>query len=162
MICINKLSTPLTAALMAFTLCACSALGKEPVPPEMDMTGRTCNIIYEGKSSQASITNALGTTSISFTKPDSLEGIIYTFDQNGSSVTFGDLSFSNDSGLLSDRALPQLLHDILSDAARENALTSDSCSFSGKLHGDNYSIVCREDGKITEISYKGLRVTFEE
>ncbi len=139
------------AALSLLTALSLSGCGITPPPqnPVFDISGKECVIEYAGKEYHAGITNAPGITSVSFEDPPSVAGFVYTFKPDECNITFGDLTFSAAPSRLCSNALPQLINDILKDAASPEALTPESAPaseqaqaarWSGSVSGVRYTV----------------------
>ena len=146
-----------------------------PSPPISEISGNSCSIIYGANKYNANITHLFqGITSVTFSSPESLDGISYSFSENGCHITFGDLKFSTDTSFISDTALPQIINDILYNAQQDGALTYKqrnepnastlvTAVFTGKIGKYPYTIVTDFDtGYIKEISVRDLdlKITF--
>lgn len=149
---------------------ACCTAASPPAPPVLEIGGAQCEVTYRGKTSRITLTNSpADVTSVSFIEPESVSGLVYTFDSSGCRVTLGDLSFVSDEPPADSRALPRLIRDILRSAAAEDALTvekqgkknsaDDTAVFGGELNGLRYSLTCdASSGALREISSKAMGI----
>lgn len=153
-------------------LVSCTFSKPEPSPPILELSGDICSIDYGSNSYRASVTHIFqGITSISFFEPNELEGIVYSFSENGCSIMLGDLKFSTDRSFMGDTSLPQIICDVLSNAQQENALTYKeydeppsstltTATFTGKTNKYSYTITTDFDsGYIKEIRVSDCNFT---
>ncbi len=131
---------------------SCKYAEVKPTPPNLELNGELCSIQYETKFCRAKITHCpQGITSITFTDPTELEGIVYSFSGNGCTIMFDDLKLSTDRSFLNSKALPQMIRDSLCNAQQENALvyveteqpeasTLKFAVFQGETNGYTYTI----------------------
>lgn len=158
----KKLIITFSAALV-FLMSACSFSLREPAPPCLELSAAPCSVEYSGMSAEVKVTSSGGRTTISFDEPESLSGLVYTFEGGGCKISLGDLCFETEKTRLDRCALPQLLSDILSDARSEDALTllpdsnGESAQFAGEIYGTRYIIKSdRETGRPQSLSCRGL------
>lgn len=106
-------------------LMSCTFAAKPtPSPPILELSGDTCSIGYGENIYKATVTHMFeGVTSITFAEPEGVDGIVYSFSDNGCNIIFGDLKFSTERSYMSNTALPQIICDVLDSAQGENALT---------------------------------------
>ena len=152
--------------MILFTGCASAA----PASPVTELSGARCTIKCSGLSCTATVTNTLsGITTIGFTSPPSLNGHVYSFTPQGCRITFGDLSLTADNSRLSARALPQLIRDVMKDAASEGALTpaaqpsdSDTAVWEGSAGAVSYTLESdRSTGALISLRVKEPPLTAE-
>lgn len=149
-----------------------SFINPEPSPPVLELSGETCRVEYNSNSYTASITHILqGITTISFTEPEEIAGVVYSFSGNGCDIMLGDLSFKTERSFMGTNSLPQIINDIFASAKQEDALafierdepkasTLTTATFGGKTDSFNYTIITDfESGYIKEICVDDLDLT---
>lgn len=151
---------------MIFLTSSCRLIpASDPSPPISEISGNSCSIIYGDNKYEATITHLFqGITSVTFSYPDSLNGLSYSFSENGCEINFGDLKFATERSFMSDTALPQLINDILSNIRQDGALTYKqrnepnastltTAVFTGKAGKYPYTVITDFDtGYIKEIN----------
>ncbi len=153
-------------------LVSCTLSKPEPSPPILELNGDICSIDYGSNSYKASVTHIFqGITSITFSEPAELNGIVYSFSENGCSIMLDDLKFSTDRSFMGDTSLPQIICDVLANAQQENALTYiqyeepqsstlTTATFSGKTNNYSYTLTTDFDsGYIKEIRVSSCNFT---
>ncbi len=116
----------LIASFLSFSACIFSK--PEPAPPNLELSGDICTVNYGVKEYKASVTHIFqGLTSITFFEPNELEGVVYTFSENGCSIMLNDLKFTTDRSFMGDSSLPQIICDVLSNASKEDAVKYIEC-----------------------------------
>ncbi|MBQ3969481.1 MAG: hypothetical protein II685_03215 [Clostridia bacterium] len=128
-----------------------------------------CMVRYGENDYKADITHSYqGVTSVEFEEPKELEGVVYSFSENGCSIKFGDLVFDTDRSFMSVTALPQIITDVLNNISQEGALSfvsadennadnSKTAVFKGKINGHEYLVSADfESGNIKKIEIDDL------
>lgn len=151
--------------LLSLALSSCAVNAPDPAPPHIELNSVACSVTYGDAEYKANITHIFqGVTTIAFTQPQSVDGLICSFSGNGCEITLDGLSFKTESSFLPSGALPQIVDEILTSAQCEGALTfTDSeepnastlttATFSGKSSRYSYEIVTDfGSGEIREIS----------
>ncbi|MDE7390542.1 MAG: hypothetical protein K2M82_06355 [Lachnospiraceae bacterium] len=165
----------MSGILLSAVLCSCSVNSPEPTYPNMELNSEECTAQCGDNSYKIRLTHLMqGTTSITFTQPQNVNGVIYNFSGSGCEITLGDLSLKTSRSYISNYSLPQVLCEILDNAQRENALvcTADNkpqastlteAVFSGRSSHFAYQITTDFDSgliKKIEVPKEKISVTF--
>lgn len=155
---------------MLFT--SCDVPQSEPSLPILDLSGEICSIKYGTNIYKASLTHIFqGVTSIAFSEPSEVEGLVYSFSGSGCDVKLGDLTFNTESSFMSDSSLPQALNDIFLSAQKEDSLTHvdsevpksstlTTATFCGRTNYFTYELITDYDsGYIREIKSDDLQLS---
>ncbi len=157
----KKIVFSLLTTVVCAALTGCGILASQPHLPVTELEGAVCEINYSGKAYSAVITNTTADmTTVSFTSPPSLEGMVCTYSSDGCKITFGSLNFYTERPLPENSALPRLIYSILHNAVSENAFPPDSvisekttACFRGMADGYSYTLTTDlSTGRLIKIS----------
>lgn len=168
---IKKFTCAALTLALALPLSSCGE-PPEPARPSLSLGGCECTAEYLGREYSLSLTNTPQSLfSVSFSSPDSLNGMVCAFMPNGCSVSFDDLSYKSDSSALSAASLPRILFDIMRSAADPQSLVLSSSNpdsqppsalFKGNAGSFEYNISTDfSTGQIRSISSKEMGITIK-
>ncbi len=155
----KKVLRSLYALFLLLSLAAC---GQEPTPKSaLTVFSAEFSGVYRSLSVGGRLTaGRAGLMELSFTSPDTLEGL--TIGKRGGAVLLGrgSLLCTADEGYLPQDSLPELIGGCLREAS--SALPDENGEIVARLGGGEYIVRVGEDGIISSLEGEGLKITFRE
>lgn len=132
----------ISALFVILTLSGCASTSK--VKPQLRGITFSADITYYNESYEADVTvdKSLKTT-VSFTSPDSLDGLVFEFSDDDVTVNYKGLSQKYDIDAIPEGIAATLLYEIIEDADDDDARViegKDTFYISGDTDGTEYRL----------------------